>query len=87
MRQPSWPDSHRLQLRAATVLWLLCGAFLLLTTLVPMHSARLGWTPAFWLLGAPLIVLLGLQPELPRRWLVAAARPRRRRTRHQAAWH
>ena len=81
MRQPSWPDSRRPHLLAAALLWLLVGGLLLLTTLVPLHSAQLGWTPAFWLVGAPLIVLLGL----PRK---SAARARPRRRPHDlATWH
>jgi hypothetical protein len=45
----------------------------------------LGWTPAFWLVAAPLVVLLALVPSLPRQ-LLALCRPRRRMVR-SVAWH
>ncbi len=55
------------------LLWLFAGSALLLTTVVPAYSELLGWTPAFWWLVAPLIMLLALDPGLPRklqvRWL------------------
>ena len=69
----------------AAVLWLLGGSGLLLTTLVPPHTDLLGWTPAFWLVGAPLVVLLALEPALPRRLL--ALRGSRRRARQNLIWH
>lgn len=68
------------RLLGATVLWLLAGSALLLTTLVPLHTELLGWTPAFWLLGAPLAVLVTLEPALPRE-LLALCRPRPRTVR------
>lgn len=80
---PSRPDHQRLL--GATVLWLLAGSALLLSTLVPWHTAWLGWTPAFWLFGAPLTVLLGLEPQLPRR-LLGSSRARRP-ARDGLAWH
>jgi len=67
------------------MLWLLAGSTLLLTTLVPPHTELLGWTPAFWLLGAPLVVLLALEPALPR-LLLARCRPRRHAP-HSLVWH
>lgn len=67
------------------MLWLLSGGALLLTTLVPLHTELLGWAPAFWLLGAPLVVLLVLEPALPR-LLLTLCRPRRH-TLHAAVWH
>jgi hypothetical protein len=73
--QPLSRNRHHERLLGAAVLWLLAGSFLLLTTLVPMHDDLLGWTPAFWLLGAPVIVLLALEPSLPRQ-LLALRRPR-----------
>jgi len=78
MRQPTQSHQARHQrLLGAALLWLLAGGALLLTTLVPVHSEQWGWTPAFWLVGAPLSVLLVLEPGLPRQ-LMALARPRRR---------
>lgn len=73
------------RLLGASLLWLLAGAVLLLTTLVPARTELLGWTPAFWLVGAPLVVLLALEPSLPRQ-LLALLRPRRQRA-AQPIWH
>jgi hypothetical protein len=73
------------RLLGASLLWLLAGAALLLTTLVPVHTELLGWTPAFWLVGAPLVVLLALEPSLPRQ-LLALLSPRRQRATHPI-WH
>lgn len=69
MRYQPVPSPQHPRLFAAAALWLGAGSLLLLTTLVPAHTALLGWTPAFWLLAAPLLVLLALEPGLPRRWL------------------
>ncbi len=85
MHTQALPSPHHQRLLDAAVLWLLGGGALLLTTLVPLHTALLGWTPAFWLLGAPVIVLLGLQPTLPRQ-LLASARPHRH-SRDGVVWH
>jgi hypothetical protein len=78
--QPS-RDSHHQHLLGIAITWLLGGGALLLTTLVPLHTELLGWTPAFWLVGAPLIVLLGLDPTLPRQLLT------RRRQRYPVSRH
>ena len=82
--QPTDVSRHH-RLVAGALLWLLAGAALLLTTLVPVHTDLLGWTPAFWLVGAPLALLLVLEPRLPRDLLALALR-RRPRAR-QAVWH
>lgn len=74
---PITRTAHHERLLGAALLWLLGGAALLLTTLVPVHTDALGWTPAFWLVGAPLVVLLALEPSLPRQ-LLTLLRPRRR---------
>ena len=80
--RPQTPHASRhAHLLAAAMLWLLGGGALLVTTLVPVRTDLLGWTPAFWLVGAPLAVLLVLEPSLPRQLLA------RRRERHSAAWH
>jgi hypothetical protein len=84
MRATSDTIRHE-RLLGGALLWLLAGAVLLLSTLVPAHTRTLGWTPAFWLLGAPLVVLLALEPSLPRQ-LLALARPRRRRA-AQLIWN
>lgn len=85
MRTPALSSPHHQRPLGATVLWLLGGGALLLSTLVPAHTDLLGWTPAFWLVGAPLVVLLALEPSLPRQ-LLALCRPRRRMVRG-VAWH
>jgi hypothetical protein len=76
--RPTTRIAHHERLLGAALLWLLAGAVLLLTTLVPLHTDALGWTPAFWLIGAPLVVLLALEPSLPRQLLALRLRPRRR---------
>ena len=86
MRQPTDSLQARHQrLLGAALLWLLAGTAALLTTLIPMHSEQWGWTPAFWLVAAPLSVLLVLEPGLPRQ-LLALARTRRRPAR-SAVWN
>ena len=76
---------YRQRLLGAATLWLLLGSALLLTTLVPAYTELLGWSSAFWLVGAPLVVLFTLEPSSPRQWLA------RRRSRNQALrmvmWH
>ncbi|MBT2117735.1 hypothetical protein KK141_17020 [Dyella sp. LX-66] len=85
MRTQTSDAARHHRLAAGALLWLLAGAVLLLTTLVPARTDLLGWTPAFWLLGAPLALLLVLDPRLPRDLLALALR-RRPRAR-QAVWH
>jgi hypothetical protein len=70
---------QRQRLLGAAALWLFIGAALLASRLVPMYSALLGWSAAFWLLGAPLLMLLALEPGLPRQ--VLSLRFARRRAR------
>lgn len=85
MNTPTLSSPHHQRLLGAAMLWLLGGGALLLTTVVPPRTELLGWTPAFWLVGAPLVVLLVLEPALPRR-LLASCRLRRRAP-HTAIWH
>jgi hypothetical protein len=85
MRQPTPLSRHHQRLLATASLWLAAGGMLLLTTLIPAHTDPLGWAPLFWLVGAPLTVLLALEPTLPRQ-LLARCRPRRR-VRCLAPWH
>ncbi len=75
--RPKLDTARHERLLGGALLWLLAGGALLLTTLVPAHTRSLGWTPAFWLIGAPLIVLLALEPALPRQLLGALRRSRR----------
>lgn len=85
MRAEPLSSPHHQRLLGVTALWLFGGSALLLSTLVPLHTDTLGWTPTFWLLGAPLIVLVALEPTLPRQ-LLALCRSRRRAVRG-AIWH
>ena len=83
------PSPHHQRLLTAAAWWLCTGGFLLITTVVPAHTALLGWTPTFWLLAAPLIVLLALEPQLPRQ-LLRRRRPHRLHAIHAAhgvVWH
>ncbi|MEO9079012.1 MAG: hypothetical protein ABI268_06825 [Rhodanobacter sp.] len=77
--------SHQ-RLFTGAMVWLLGGSFLLLTTLLPAHTELLGWAPLFWLSGAPLSVLLALEPGLWRR-LITRRRVRQLSTVHGAMWH
>lgn len=66
----SQPDI--LSLAAAT--WLACGIVLLGLTPLPLRDANLGWSPAFWLLAAPLLLLIAKRLLIPRRSPVPARR-------------
>lgn len=79
------PTLHHQRLLGTALMWLLVGSVSLLATLIPVRTDLLGWTPAFWLVGAPLAVLLVLDPSLPRQ-LLALCRPRRRAV-PGVAWH
>lgn len=85
MRPQVIDSSRHARLLAASLVWLLVGNLLLASTLVPAHTEWLGWAPMFWLLGAPLMVALTLEPSLPRQ-LLALCRPRRRKS-SQLIWH
>jgi len=85
MRTKPLPANVSPSLLGATVLWLLAGGALLLTTALPLHTDLLGWTPAFWLLGAPLLMLLALQPGLPHQ-VFSLCRPHRRAM-QAVVWH
>lgn len=50
------PRHDALTLAAAT--WLACGLVLFGLTPLPWRDATLGWSPAFWLLAAPLVLLV-----------------------------
>lgn len=82
MRAQTTPTNHALLLGMLT-LWLLAGSLLLLSTLVPAQTDLLGWTPTFALLLAPSIMLLALEPTLPRQLLAL----RRHRTTRPPIWH
>lgn len=77
---------HHQRLFTGATLWLLAGGFALLTTLLPAHTELLGWTPLFWLIGAPLSVLLALEPGFLRR-LLSRRRARQLSTIHGVVWH
>lgn len=73
MRKSTPDSSHPSRVLAASLAWLVGGSALLFTTVVPAHTVMLGWTPAFWLLAAPLLVLLatlhGRRDRYPARML------------------
>lgn len=83
MRTATIDRRRHQRLLAIAVLWLAGGSALLLTTLVPAHTALLGWAPLVGLLLAPLAVLAILEPGLPRQLL---ARRLARRA-HAPRWH
>lgn len=70
--------SRRHRARVALV-WMCCGLALVLTPLA-WPNRVMGWSALFWLIGAPAILLLALQPRLPLQLLARAStrRPRRR---------
>lgn len=76
MRPTAIDHRRHERLLGIALLWLAAGVALLATTLVPAHTALLGWAPLVWLLLAPLALLLILEPGLPRQLL--AWRPARR---------
>lgn len=60
MRQ-SIPTTNTFQPDAVTLAaatWLASGIVLLGLTPLPWHDTTLGWSPAFWLLAAPCVLLL-----------------------------
>lgn len=67
MRRQARPDPipphDALTLAAAT--WLACGVVLFGLTPLPWRDATLGWTPAFWLLAAPCVLLVARYILLP----------------------
>ncbi|GAP64819.1 hypothetical protein MBSD_n0101 [Mizugakiibacter sediminis] len=72
------PRLARRRARAAIALaWLGAGLPTLLLTPLPLYDRLLGWSAAFWLVGAPLALLAALAPRLPLA-LLRAARPRPR---------
>lgn len=55
-RSEPTPQHDALTLAAAT--WLACGVVLFGLTPLPWRDAALGWSPAFWLLAAPCVLLV-----------------------------
>ena len=57
--QPATATAHQPDpLALAIATWLACGIVLLGLTPLPLHDANLGWSPAFWLLVAPGLLLI-----------------------------
>ena len=82
MRTSKSASMQDARLLAAAAVWLLVGGFLLLSTVVPARTAMLGWTPAFWLVVAPLLALLSMAHDWRGR-----SPSRRRRTAVAAIWN
>lgn len=82
-RQLPAVEADPLTLIAAT--WLACGMVLYGLTPLPLRDAALGWSAAFWLLAAPVLLLVAKRVLL-RNPLITARRkqPAPRRTRVQA---
>lgn len=59
-------------LAAAT--WLACGVVLLGLTPLPLRDANLGWSPAFWLLAAPFLLLIAKRLLIPLRSPISVRR-------------
>ena len=76
---------YRQRVLGAIILWLVLGTLLLLSGLVPAFTAVLGWSLAFWLVPAPLTMLLVLEPGLPR--LLLSRCLTRRRALRATAWN
>lgn len=68
-------NAFRGAIRDGLVLWACAGGLALAGGIAPMHCALLGWSLPYWLLLAPGMLLLVLDPGLPRRLL---RRPRKR---------
>jgi hypothetical protein len=62
-RSESARPHDTLTLAAAT--WLACGIVLFGLTPLPWRDATLGWSPAFWLLAAPCLLLIARRAFLP----------------------
>ena len=69
MHSPVIDRRRHERLLAIALLWLAVGSVLLLTTLVPAHTALLGWAPLLWLFATPLTLLLIVEPGLLRQLL------------------
>lgn len=76
-RATSTPSAYRQRVLGGLVLWLFAGGALLAGGLLPMHCALLGWSLPYWLLLAPVMLLLTLEPSLPRRLLRRPRKPGR----------
>ena len=64
-RSESSLELDPLTLAAAT--WLACGIVLLGLTPLPLRDPTTGWSPAFWLLAAPAVLLLARRFFAPSR--------------------
>lgn len=62
-RSESTLPHDALTLAAAT--WLACGIVLFGLTPLPWRDATLGWSPAFWLLAAPCLLLIARRTFVP----------------------
>jgi hypothetical protein len=58
IRPATSPDRLPDALSLAAATWLACGVVLYGLTPLPWRDATMGWSPVFWLLAAPLLLLL-----------------------------
>src|SRR5690242_21568657 len=80
---PALAESDPLTLAAGT--WLACGMVFYGLTPVPLHDSTLGWSPAFWLLAAPLLLLVAKHLLVPWHLRASSRRARVRAQRHSGA--
>jgi hypothetical protein len=80
-RSPTIPDPRPDALTLASATWLACGVVLLGLTPLPLHDPISGWSPAFWLVGAPLVLLMARRLCMPGPRLRPVIRRRERPTR------
>ncbi|HKV65085.1 MAG TPA: hypothetical protein VJN66_01750 [Rhodanobacteraceae bacterium] len=73
-RSDSPPSQDALALAAAT--WLACGIVLFGLTPLPWRDATFGWSPVFWLVAAPCL-LLAARRAFPSRMEKTPRRPAR----------
>lgn len=82
-RQLPAVEADPLTLIAAT--WLACGMVLYGLTPLPLRDATLGWSAAFWLLAAPVILLVARRVLLRQPSITTPRKPATLRREHTQA--
>jgi hypothetical protein len=73
MRHASAADSRPTrEITLVATTWFACGVVLYGLTPLPLHDPTLGWSAAFWLLAAPLLLLAARFACAPSRHLAPA---------------